>query len=117
MQLENIKSRMEKIEKYKKKTYDNYMDDLISRDDYKKYVTEYDKEIGELKQQQELINSKTDLEKEISTQYDEWVEAFINYVDIDKLTREIVIELIEKIEVNKDGSINIYYKFRNPYIS
>lgn len=117
MQLENIKSRMEKIEKYKKKTYDNYMDDLISRDDYKKYVTEYDKEIGELKQQQELINSKTDLEKEISTQYDEWVEAFINYVDIDKLTREIVIELIEKIEVNKDGSINIYYKFKNPYIS
>lgn len=116
-QLENIQIRLDKVEKYKKKTYDNYMDDLISRAEYIKYTAGYDDEIAGLKEQQEVICSKTDLEEEINNQYDNWVNAFANYVNIDKLTREIVIELIDKIEVNKDGSINIYYKFRNPYQS
>lgn len=115
MQLENLKSRIEKIEKFKKKTYDNYMEDLITMDEYKKYSSAYNNEIKELKKQQDIINEKTDLEEEINNQYDEWEEAFINYINIDKLTRKIVLELIEEIEVNKDGSINIYYKFKNPY--
>lgn len=117
MQLENIQRRLEKMEKFKKKTYDNYMDDLITRDEYKKYISDYDKEISELKEQQSVIISKSDLEEEINNQYDEWVEAFTNYIDIDKLTRDIVLELIEKIEVQDDGSINIYYKFKNPYLA
>ena len=48
-------------------------------------------------------------------EYDEWVEKFRNYINIDELTREVVLELIEKIEVNADGSINIFYKFKNPH--
>lgn len=37
-------------------------------------------------------------------------------INIKTLTREVVLELINKIEVNNDGSINIYYKFSNPYM-
>ena len=36
-------------------------------------------------------------------------------INIEELTRDIVVELIEKIEVNADGSINIHYRFNNPY--
>lgn len=115
LQLENIHKQLEKIEKYKKKTYDNFMEDLISKEDYKKYISNYNKEAEELKKQQNIITEKTDLQKELDNQYDEWVNAFSNYIDIDKLTRNVVIELIDKIEVNKEGSINIYYKFKNPY--
>lgn len=115
LQLENINKQLEKIERYKKKTYDNFMEDLISKEDYKKYISTYNKEAEELKKQQNIITEKTDLQKELDNQYDEWVNAFSNYIDIDELTRDIVIELIDKIEVNQDGSINIYYKFRNPY--
>jgi len=46
---------------------------------------------------------------------DEWIKRFKDYIDVDELTREMVLELIERIEVNEDGSISIYYKFRNPY--
>ena len=55
------------------------------------------------------------MKQELNAQYDEWVEAFRNYINIRKLTRDLVLELIERIEVNEDSSITIYYKFQNPY--
>ena len=115
MQSENIKKRMDKLEKFKRKTYDNYMDDLITREEYVKYVSEYEIEIKELTQQQAIIQNKSDLQQELDEQYDEWIDAFQNYVNIKKLTRDVVLELIDKIEVHKDKSITIYYKFNNPY--
>lgn len=115
MQLKNIQNRLDKVSKFKRKTYDSYMEDLISREEYVEYTSVYDKEIEELKQQQCMINDKADLQQRLDAQYDEWVEAFKDYINIDTLTRDMVLELIDKIEVNSDGSINIYYKFQNPY--
>lgn len=51
----------------------------------------------------------------LQNQHDEWVEAFKDYINIEKLTRDVVIELIEKIEVHEDGGLDIYYRFRNPF--
>lgn len=116
LQLESIQKRIEKIEKFKKKTYNNFMEELISKEEYKNFVAEYDKEIKGLKEQQAVINEKADLQQELNAQYDEWVDAFKDYINIKTLTRDVVLELIEKIEVNADGSINIYYKFQNPYM-
>ncbi len=116
MQLENIQKRLKKIENFKKKTYESYMEDMISREDYVRYVSDYENEAKQLKEQQSEIQGKSNLKQELNDQYDEWVEAFKNYIGIKKLTREVVLELIDKIEVNKDRSITIFYKFRNPYV-
>lgn len=106
---------MNKLEKFKRKTYDNYMEDLISREEYVKYMSEYESEIKELQAKQEKIQNKSDIQQELNAQYDEWTEAFRNYIHIEKLTREVVLELIDKIEIEADNSITIYYKFHNPY--
>lgn len=113
--LKSIQSRIDKILSFKRKTYDNFMEELITKDDYIKFVAEYDKEVADLRQQIEIINEQTATQEQLEIQYDEWADAFKNYINIKTLTREVVIELIDKIEINKDGSINIYYKFENPY--
>lgn len=117
MQLETLQKRIEQIERFKKKTYQNYMEELISKEDYKTYVTEYETEIQDLQKQKVSICEKEDLQKELDTEHDEWVEAFKDYINVNNLTRDMVLELIEKIEVQEDGSITIYYKFQNPYIN
>ena len=114
-QLQSIQNRIDKILNFKRKTYDNFMEELITKADYIKFVAEYDIELSELRKQIEVINEQAEVQEQLETQYDEWVDAFKNYINIKELTREVVIELIDKIEVNKDGSINIYYKFENPY--
>lgn len=113
MQLEEEKERKES---YKKKTYQNYMDEMLSKEEYISYMEEFQKDIEAVNTQ--ILNLKEKLEKQeqLSQRYDEWVDKFKNYMDIDELTREVVLELIEKIEINEDGSLSIFYKFRNPYM-
>lgn len=115
MQLKIIQNRLDKAVRFKRKTYDHFMEDLISKEEYVEYTSVYDKEIEDLKQQQCIISDKADSQQQSDAQYDEWVEAFKDYINIETLTRDVVLELIDKIEVNSDGSINIYYKFQNPY--
>ena len=40
---------------------------------------------------------------------------FKNYMNVTKLTRGMILELIDKIEVHEDGVIDIYYRFCNPF--
>ena len=111
-----IQNHIKNIEKFKRKTYDSYMEDLISKEEYICYISDYDKNMKELQEQKKVVQKKFNLQKNQSIQYDKWVESFKDYINIDKLTRDVVLEFIEKIEVHKDYSITIYYKFQNPYI-
>lgn len=116
-QIADFQRRIEKIEKFKRKTYNNYMEDLISKEEYAEYTSEYDNEIRELQLQQSTIQNKSELQQELDNQYDEWVEAFRDYINVTELTRDMILELIDRIEVNGDSSITIFYKFENPYKS
>lgn len=115
-QIEELNKRLDKISVYKKKTYDSYMEEIISKEEYLRYVSDYDIEKKKIESEKEAVSDKIESQKEMDNEYDEWVEAFKDYINIDELTRDIVVELIEKIEVNADGSINIHYRFNNPYL-
>lgn len=114
-QLKVIEQQIEKNRTFKKNTYQNLMEEIIQRDDYVAFIAEYDKKISELEAQKDDIVRQMEQQEEIDNQYDEWVEAFKDYINIKELTREVVMELINKIEMNEDSSINIYYRFQNPY--
>ena len=88
---------------------------MISPNEYRSFVAEYDEKMSTLDKQKEEILTKLADENSLQNQHDEWVEAFKDYINIEKLTREVVIELIEKIEVHEDGGLDIYYRFRNPF--
>lgn len=99
-------------ETYKKRTYRNYMEEMISEEEYVSYVQEFEDEISELKKQIAYLKERYQKQKEQGRECDVWVNSFINYIDIDELTRETVLELIEKIEVHDDGSVSIFYRFK-----
>ena len=114
LQLEYMDKEIKHKEAYKKKTYQNYMDELISKEEYKSYAGEFETDIHNLKEKAEKLREEIREQDRLGLEYDEWMEKFKNYIDVDELTREMVLELIERIEVNEDGSIGICYKFRNP---
>lgn len=112
-QTEQIGRRLARLERYKRKTYENYMEELISKEEYKSYCAEYDAETEQLKRQRAELEKKSRLQRESDAGYTAWTESFINHIGIETLTRDVVLELVEKIEVNQDGSVNLYCKFRN----
>ena len=114
-EIEFAEERKQRINKFKKKTYQSYLEELISKEDYKEYTANYDKELEEIEAEISGLEKRREDDKELESEYQEWVDKFSEYVDIDKLTRGIVIELIERIDVSEDGSICIHYRFKNPY--
>lgn len=115
MGFNDICDRVEKIKKHKHKTYEAYIDDLISIDEYKSYTEKYNGELQDLEKQIKVLEEKKKNAYKVDQEYKQWVNTFSEYANVDTLTRAIVVELIERIDVYNDGSIKIHYRFKNPY--
>ena len=114
-QIDFLLQKFEKIEKYKKGALENQQDGLISKNDYISYVNDYKKQQEEIRKEIESLKQQKKEAEILNSKEDEWEKAFKNYIGIEKLDRITLLGLIERIEVYKDGSIGIHYKFRNPY--
>lgn len=110
-QLAELTKRMEKIAGFQRKTYQNYMEDLLSKEEYVTYADAYHHEMEELRLQRTRIQKKNEMQH---VQNDQWVEAFIDNINVAELTRDMVLEFIRRIDVHADGSVTIFYKFQHP---
>ena len=115
MSFNAICDRVEKIKKHKHKTYEAYIDDLISIDEYKSYTEKYNGELQDLEKQIKVLEEEKKNADKVDQEYKQWVNTFSEYANVDTLTRAIVVELIERIDIYNDGSIKIHYRFKNPY--
>ncbi|MCI9441715.1 MAG: recombinase family protein [Ruminococcus sp.] len=97
--------------RYKKLTYQNYMDALISKEEYLSYAKEYEDRISVLQEKIQHLNRKVEEEAKMQAESDQWITEFKNHINLEELTYDVVRGLIEQIEVNQDGSINIFYRF------
>ena len=113
IKINKLKTELKKLEEYKLKNLKLLMDDSISKEDYDLFNKSNNIKIDE-------INSKINsLSKSISKKgsnltLDRLKEIETLVTDITELTPELLNRLIEKIEIKKDGSARIYYRFSIP---
>lgn len=111
---EIIQDKISRIDKYLKKAYENFVEQILDKDEFLELKNQYNKEKQELlKQIQEIDNIIFD-KKSSQKEHNQWIKRFKNYMDVDELTREMVLELIERIEIGNDKDVHIYFKFANP---
>lgn len=113
--IENLEIQKKEIDQYKQKTYENYLDGILTKTEFHKYKQTYIEQEAEIeknisKRMDELISCS-----QCQDQFDEWVNNFINYIKIEKLNRSIIVQLVDWIRILDDGTISIKYKFSNPY--
>ena len=112
---EKIDSFKETIEKETRKLevmYDDRLAGIITLDEYmknanriKECVKGYEQSIKELEQELSGENDKTKSESRL----DNLIEEFLN---MEKPTKEIIREFIEKIEIHSDKQVDIYFNFK-----
>lgn len=104
-----------KIMRYKQSIYQDWKDGEISHKDYRHMQENYERQIKAIN---EVLNNlheeKAELENGIDTE-NPFLVAFRKHENIDKLTREILIDLVEQIKVHENGNINVKLKFANEY--
>lgn len=113
-QISKLQKEIERYQQYKKKTYQNYLDEIIDQETYFAYTKDYELELQDLNEKLEKARQQLQQAEHLREKMDQWCERFIDYININALERTVICELIEKIEVQEEGNICIYYKFKNP---
>jgi site-specific DNA recombinase len=106
---------LSKIMRYKQGIYQDWKDGEITHKDYRHMSEDYERQI-------EVINGvisnlheeRAELENGIDTE-NPFLATFRKHENIDKLTREDLIELVDHIKVYENGNISVSLKYANEY--
>lgn len=115
--IERLQKELTGVQKYKKKTYENYVDGILDKEEYLSYKSEYERQDQDIREKIRQTEQEKENFGEAEESYENWIEKFVKYGKLEEVTREIVTELIDRIIVNGDKSIDIVFKYRSPYPS
>lgn len=112
-ELEKVKAELERVKKLKKSIYEDYREELISKEEFLSYREDYlKKEELYLKQIEVQEEKKKDnVPKDIFET--PWLKRLLELKDIEELDRDIVVEMIYEIKVYENREIKIIYNFSN----
>lgn len=115
----NLKQKEEDIKKKKTKLdklYYDYQDGLMEKEDYLRrkdlLQTEIENELKQISKMQPMLEEI----KQCSPKQNDFVSHFIKYKNIDKLNKQMIIDLIKQIKVYEDSRIEIETKFQDEYL-
>lgn len=112
-ELARVKGELERVQKLKKSVYEDYKEGLISKEEFLAYREDYVKKEELYAKQAETLEEK---KKENVTQdvfETPWLKRLLGLKDIEKLDREIIVEMIDRIIVYENRKIKICYNFGN----
>lgn len=105
----------EKVSRCRIDLYPDWKAGILSKDEYLSLKAK----IGEQLEQIEIAiaNIKEEISKYQSTPVSEnkFISSFLRYRNIQVLTREVIVELIEMIYVHEGGTITIQFKYQDEY--
>ena len=114
---EMIKEEINKCESKKITLLEYLAEKIITADDYKRYKESNDEKVAKLNEQLLSLEEELNNEDKQIKEYENWLNKLLQYKQIETLTREIIVSLIEKIYIFENDSekeIEIKYRFKNP---
>ena len=109
--IEQKERELAKIVRYKQSIYQDWKDGEITHSDYRHMKEDYEQQAEALNQVLErLREEQRELENGIDTE-NPFLTTFRQYQNIEKLTRDVLIELVDHIKVYEGGSISIVFRF------
>ncbi len=106
---------LSKIMRYKQSIYQDWKDGEITHKDYRHMQEDYERQMEAVNEViSNLYEEKAELENGIDTE-NPFLATFRKHENIDKLTRDVLIELVDHIKVYENGNISVKLKFANEY--
>jgi site-specific DNA recombinase len=113
IELIKLKAELERVKKLKKSIYEDYKDELISKEEFLSYREDYQQKETLYSKQIETLEEK---KKESVTEdvfETPWLRRLLELKDIEELDRDIIVEMIDQITVYENRKLKISYNFGN----
>ena len=111
-ELRTIEKRFEEIKNIVKSLYEDKIKGTISEEDFLCMTKEYSEEKSRLQNKMETINDRLN-EKTREFSYIKLLKDIAGFNIVNKV---ILLQLIDRIEVDSNRKITVYYMFTNPQI-
>lgn len=106
-----LETELQKIKRLKKSVYEDYKEDLISKEEYIMYRQEYQRKEDALNNQIVQLQKNHANQTAADMYNNPWIQRLMELKDIQELDRQIVIEMIHEIKVYENHKIVITYNF------
>ena len=78
-QIETVnKKELAAVQKYKKETYENYVDGVLDKEEYLSYKAEYEKQDKDIRAKIQLAEQEKDSFGEAEESYENWIEKILS---------------------------------------
>jgi len=105
----------DKISKSLVDLYPDFKNGLLNQNMYMMFKEKYEKELAIVNDKIDEIEIRINQIKSGLTQENRFIANFIKYQNIDELTRDMVVELVNNIYIYEGGKIEVELKFRDEY--
>lgn len=100
-----------KIMRYKQSIYQDWKDGEITHSDYRHMSEDYERQISALGEVLKNLHAEREELQNGITAESPCLVVFKKFENIDKLTREVLVELVDHIKVHENGNISVKFKF------
>ena len=107
-----VENQLTDTQGIKEKLYGDYAEEILTREDflnynelYSKRIEEYDRKITELEAEQRNLQTAPNAYP--------FLDVYRKYRKLEEITRPMIVELIEKIEVYEGNRVEITFRFQD----
>lgn len=102
------KNEIYKLQQKKEQAYEDYLEGILSKEEYIAYKTKYELQISTLR---EKISSIHESKESNSYTSNQWIERLVKQEHMEKLDRETVVTMVDTIYIYDNNRIKIVYNF------
>lgn len=113
--LHQLSRELERVKNLKRAVYEDYREDLISKKEFIEYREEYLKQEEHIQKQIDILENAQEDNPQETFHENPWVKRLLEMRDIEKLDRDIVVEMIDEIRVYENMRIVIRYNFSDEF--
>lgn len=105
-----LNTELNRLRKSREKYMDMYTDDLISREELNEKIGGMRKEIGRLENELKMVSYHLTKGEQLEAILNSTFKQLEDITDVHEMTNAQLKRLINKIEVDKDGNVDIYLR-------
>lgn len=105
-------TEIEKLKKKKEHAYEDYADNMISKDEYVKFKEKCEQQISAIQFKMDTINQLRECKCSTITS-NPWIERLLQCGELEHLDRQIVVEMVSMIYIYENKTVKIVYNFSN----